>query len=141
MKRLFYLLVIILLTGCSQKSVPFKFIGIWQSLNEYNAYKFTADSVDFYLEGEPFWSKAAKSGSLSYTINQKDNLWYDLRIMDGEELFVNGKIEVVNSDRIRIYLYKHHNILDLADEYIRAEDFDSFRKIMNKILKEPEEEI
>nr|WP_321406422.1 hypothetical protein [uncultured Carboxylicivirga sp.] len=56
-----------------EKSVPFQFRGIWQSFNEYNAYKFTADSVDFYLEGEPFWSKAAKDGSLTYSIHQKND--------------------------------------------------------------------
>nr|WP_321406421.1 hypothetical protein [uncultured Carboxylicivirga sp.] len=55
-------------------------------------------------------------------------------------MFIKGKIEVVHKDRIKVYLYKHHNIMDVADKYHRAEDFDSFGKNMNKILEEPETE-
>lgn len=58
--------------------------------------------------------------------------------MDGDQLFFKGKIEYVNQDRMRIYLYQHHDILDIADEYHRAQDFDSYTAIMENMLKQAE---
>jgi hypothetical protein len=59
-------------------------------------------------------------------------------VRDGETEFTRGKIEVVHPDRVRIYFFKHHDILDVADEYQKANDFKSYALIMDKILQEPD---
>lgn len=133
------LLVIIstLYFGCN-KTEDFDIVGMWQSLNDTTIVEFTTDNVELYRNGKPFWSLATKEGKLNYTLKALRNDWYQLDIKDGEESFIKCKIEIVNKDRIRIYYFKHHDILDLADEYHRTQDFNSFDQIMQKILEEPD---
>jgi hypothetical protein len=52
--------------------------------------------------------------------------------------FYKGRIEIVDKNRIRIYFHKHHDILDVADEYYRTDGFNNLSKIMKKILKTPD---
>ena len=65
-------------------------------------------------------------------------MWYTFSALDGEDFFFKGRIEIINNDRIRIYLLKHHDILDLADEYHRTNDFSSYQTILSGIVEEPE---
>jgi hypothetical protein len=129
--------ILILGYGCDKSEKP-DIVGMWQSLNGYTVLEFTDNNVDLFRDGKPFWSIAAKEGKLNYTLKEIDKDWYQLRIMDGKKHFVNCKIEIVNKDRIRVYYFKHHGILDLADEYHRTKDFDSFKQIMKKIMNEPD---
>ena len=75
---------------------------------------------------------------MKYEITNSRNNSIDFNTFDGEELFIKGRIEIVDDKRIRIYFHKHHNILDLADEYHRTDDFNSYQTIMEKILEELE---
>ncbi|MBN1184452.1 MAG: hypothetical protein JXB49_19325 [Bacteroidales bacterium] len=131
------LFVAILVSQCKNHE-NYKFMGMWQSLNESSLIiEFKDDNkIDLYRNGEPFWSMASVTGELKYEIREKEKGWYDISIIDRDEVFVHGKIEIINEDRIRIYFFKHHDILDAADEYYRTSDFDSFGKIMDKIDKE-----
>ena len=125
--------------SCSGQS-QYKFEGKWQSLNESETViEFTANKeLILYRGGKSFWSQATKNGELKYEITNSQNKWYDFKAFDGGDLFTQGRIEIVDDNRVRIYFHKHHNILDLADEYYRTDDFNSYQTIMEKILSESE---
>ncbi len=135
----FWILLIALQWSCNP-SDSYKFEGKWQSLNSPGSViAFTPDKkVIFYKDKVSLWSQATKHGELTYTFTAVQGPWYHFEAFDGNEFFTGGRIETVDENRIRIYFHKHHNILDLADEYYRTEDFDSFKPIMEQILSEPE---
>jgi hypothetical protein len=112
-------------------------IGMWQSLNNANSVlEFTKDNkYILYINGNSFYAPANKNGELNYSIIKQENNWIEFQTRDGNEIVFNGKVEIVDNERIRVYIYKHHNILDVADEYYRTQDFDSFDKIMKKIME------
>ena len=113
--------------------------GKWQSLNGLAGIEFFPDqTIDLFRDNQPVWSLASTNGRLSYSIHPLHKGWYQLEVRDGETEFTRGKIEVVHPDRVRIYFFKHHDILDVADEYQKANDFKSYALIMDKILKEPD---
>ena len=72
-------------------------------------------------------------------LEKESKHWYTFDAMDGDEIFFKGRIETVQGGRIRIYLLKHHHILDLADEYSRTHDFHSYSSILNEI-RPPDED-
>lgn len=125
--------------GCSPDN-GFRIEGKWQSLNnKTSVVEFLPNNiVDLYRNGEPVWSRASTNGHLKYTIKEIDKTWYYLQVLDQDEIFLNTKLEIVNENRIRLHFYKHHNILDLADEYQRTDDFNSFSEIMSEIMEEPD---
>jgi hypothetical protein len=133
------LLILILLIGISGFKIDNNDLvtGMWQSLNDCNSVlKFTKDyKIILYNKGESFWGQISENGELSYTILKNENNWIDFQANDGDKLVFKGKIEIVTNDRIRVYFYKHHDILDVADEYYRTYDFHSFEKIMKKIME------
>jgi len=114
--------------------------GKWQSLNDPETVVEFTDNTEIilYRGGKSFWSQATRNGELMYAITKRHNQWYDFEAFDGAELFTAGRIEIVDDNRVRIYFHKHHGILDLADEYYRTDDFNSYQAIMDKILQEPE---
>jgi len=138
MKSMF-ILIAGLLIGCWSQS-HYKLEGKWQSLNESETViAFTSHKeIILYRGGKSFWGQITKNGEMKYEITNSHNEWMDFAAFDGDELFTKGRIEIVDDKRIRIYLHKHHNILDLADEYYRTDDFKSYQTIMEKILEEPE---
>lgn len=125
--------------SCSNQS-QYKFEGKWQSLNDpETVIEFTGNTeLILYRGGKSFWGQATKNGELRYEITKSKNLWFDFEAFDGADIFTKGRIEIVDDERVRIYFHKHHNILDLADEYYRTDDFNSYQTIMEKILKGPE---
>ncbi|MEL7124002.1 MAG: hypothetical protein AAFO07_31480 [Bacteroidota bacterium] len=66
---------------------------------------------------------------------KQSNTWTQFAIKDraADKEFLKGKIEIVNPDRIRVYFYKHSNILDVADEYHRTDDFVSFQTLLDQV--------
>jgi len=111
------------------------FIGKWQSLNDYSALvEFTADKkIILFKNEESFWVQATKYGELNYEISKQSEEWYKLVMLDGTDEFYKGRIEIVDKNRIRIYIHKHHDILDTADEYYRTDGFNNLSKIMKKL--------
>jgi hypothetical protein len=95
--------------------------------------------VDLFNHGSPLWSLATCNGSLDYKISPLSEKRFRLLVKDGDSVFPHGKIEIVNNERIRIYVFKHHGILDVADEYQKTKDLDSYDQIMQVILQEPEQ--
>ena len=134
-----FILIIGLLMSCSNQN-QYNFEGKWQSLNDSETViEFTRNKeVILYRGGKSFWSQATKNGELRYEITNRKNKWSEFEAFDGAELFTKGRIEIVDDKRVRIYFHKHHNILDLADEYYRTDDFNSYQTIMEKILEDPE---
>jgi len=132
-----FLALTFIVFGCHQKE-DVNIIGMWQSLNGKTVIEFSADKVDLYSNGKAMWSQASKEGVLHYSLNELQRGWYRLVIFDGDKMFVKCKVEIVSKDRIRVYYFKHHNILDMADEYYRTTDFNSLNSIMNKIMEEPD---
>lgn len=135
-KALLLLSIVLLFSGCKHEN-DFQFTGKWQSLNDSKSLiEFTADNhIILYRDGKSFWAQASKHGELSYEISEKGDGWYKFAALDGEEKFLNGRIEIANINRIRIYFHKHHDILDVADEYHRTTGFNNFSKIMREIMK------
>ena len=134
-----FILIIGILIACQDHS-KYRFEGKWQSLNDpESVIEFTDNKgLILYKNGESFWGPTTKKGELKYEISNAQKNWFDFKAFDGDELFMKGRIETVDDKRIRIYFHKHHNILDLADEYYRTADFNSFPTILEKILTEPE---
>jgi len=132
----FWILLIALQCSCNP-SDSYKFEGKWQSLNSPGSViAFTPDKkMIFYKDKVSLWAQATKHGELTYKFTNVQGSWYHFELFDGNEFFTGGRIETVDENRIRIYFHKHHNILDLADEYYRTDDFDSFKPIMDKILE------
>lgn len=134
----FWILMIALQWSC-HPSDSYKFEGKWQSLNSPGSVvAFTPDKkMIFYKDKVSLWAQATKHGELTYTFTTVQGPWYHFEAFDGNEFFTGGRIETVDENRIRIYFHKHHNILDLADEYYRTDDFESYQQIMERILSEP----
>ena len=138
MKKIpFFIVVSLMLTSlaCDQKGT-YNFAGKWQSLNDPNfVIEFTSDDrFIIYRDGEDFFSKS-KLPPLAYAIQHSHQGWHTFSTMDesGERGIYFGRLEVVNDDRIRIYLHKHHGILDLADEYHRTYNLTSYDSILRAI--------
>ena len=135
-KVLLLLLIILSFHSCKTEN-DYQFTGKWQSLNDsMSVIEFTKNNkIILYRDGKSFWVQAAMHGELNYEISKQDDSWYRFVAFDGKEEFLHGRIEIVDNNRIRIYFHKHHDILDLADEYHKTTDFNSFSKIMREIMK------
>jgi hypothetical protein len=133
-KVLLLLSIVFIFSGCKHEN-DFQFTGKWQSLNDSKSLiEFTADNhIILYRNGKSFWALASRHGELNYEISEEGDGWYKFAALDGVEEFLHGRIEIVNTDRIRIYFHKHHDILDVADEYHRTADFNNFSEIMREI--------
>lgn len=94
--------------------------------------------IILFKNEESFWAQATLHGELNFNISKQSSDWYRFGALDGDDVFINGRIEIVDKNRIRIYFYKHHNILDLADEYYRTDGFNNLSKIMSEILRVPD---
>jgi len=124
-------------TAC-ENSDDFKFQGMWQSLNDQaSVIEFSGEGKIILLRnGVSFWAQTTMHGELNYCITKQEGEWYKFVTKDGDQVCFNGRIEIVNRDRIRIYIHKHHNILDIADEYQRTDYLNNFSTIMNEILRQ-----
>jgi len=146
-KKLAILLIgiILLLTNCNKNDESYNFYGMWQSLNNSGSVIEIDQNHDYtlFVKGKPTSNDIAGFGQLKINIIRKEENWNLFRIEDEatKKKFSAGRIEIVNEDRIRIYYHKHHDILDIADEYHRADNLVSFDKIMSEIQQQPEKEI
>ncbi|WP_367393073.1 hypothetical protein [Lewinella sp. LCG006] len=133
--------LVLLVSGCKQNSTT-TFQGKWQSLNDKDVVvEFKPDNqYCLYRKGTLLYEGVNERGYLTYDISYKEKSWFDLVIYNESinDIFSKNKIEVVNEKRIRIYAFKHHDILDVADEYYKVADFDSFDRVMKQILSLPE---
>ena len=134
MKIQYVFLVTLFFLSCIPKT-DFNFHGYWQSLNEGNLTILIGDNFEYELirDGLSFFSRTDDE-SPTISIQQREKNWYSFQIIYayGEDM-VRGRIETVNKDRMRIYFHKHHDILDLADEFHRAKDTNSFDNLMDSI--------
>ena len=131
---LYYLFIQCFCFSCEEpNNNPFQ--GKWQSLNDsHTVIEFTPEQkIILYKDSTSFWSLVTKHGELTCLIKKESTHWYTFDAIDGGDIFFKGRIETVKDGRIRIYLLKHHHILDLADEYSRTNDFHSFTSILNEI--------
>lgn len=135
-----FVTLIILATGCFNLPVKesngkdYDFISKWQSLNDQNSLiEFTDSTYNLYKNQELFLE-------FDYSIIHKEGDWYDLKLtmrdIDNPGDPIIASIQIVTQKRIRIYFFKHHEILDVADEYYRTDSLDNFENIMKTILKE-----
>lgn len=138
--KLYYTLISVLFIFNCRQQPEYSVEGKWQSLNDPSTViEFMPDGkIDLYKSGTSFWGQVMPLGELEYFLKRVDQDWLDIIILKGKENFTNGRVEIVTPERIRIYFHKHHDILDLADEYHRTEDFTSYQDIMNKVLEQPE---
>lgn len=138
-----FLLITLLFTACNQQK-EFNFYGKWQSLNDRGLVIEINKNGNYTLfrDGASFFANLADAGQLKIKIREEKQRWYSFKIADetSRKEFTKGRIEIVNEDRIRIYFHKHHDILDLANEFHRTENLTNFEAIMSKIQQEPENE-
>lgn len=143
LKFFWFVSMVLLLSGCKQNSTT-TFQGKWQSLNDKDVVvEFKPDNkYCLYRKGSLLYEGVNERGYLTYDITHNQKSWYDLVIYNESinDVFSINKIEVVNEKRIRIYAFKHHDILDVADEYYKVADFDSYDSVMQQILSIPESE-
>lgn len=116
-----------------QNDIP----GLWQSLNDPDlAIELTADNqLTIFRDQKSF---------LTFTLverNKKFGSQAHWLIFNGTALvpqstdtvYAGIRLEKVNDMRIRFYIHKHHDILDIADEFHKAKDLHSYREIMDAI--------
>ncbi|MFN7116306.1 MAG: hypothetical protein ACK4TA_05865 [Saprospiraceae bacterium] len=135
-KPYLFLILLFATAGCSNTAFDEEQLqGLWQSLNDPHR----VVSIDrygtytLYLKGENFSKNIAGFEQLQFQIVQTQDVRHaDFNIVNpsNESVFVKGKVEMVNADRMRLYFFKHNNILDLADEYYKTDGFGNFEKIM-----------
>jgi len=116
-----------------QDATNYNICNKWQSLNDIDkVLEFKQDGT--YLA----YSKGEAQIELLYEVKARMDGLIELDILFGEGDVNPGKvtIQVVNSDRIRIYVWKHGDVLDLADEYYRTDDFDSMNRFLKEIIKQ-----
>lgn len=105
----------------------------WQSLNLIdNVIEFKRDGTYIaYSKGEP-------QIELQYKVIAREHGVIEIDILSSEDDLEPGKvtIQVINSKRIRMYVWKHGDVLDLADEYHRTDDFDSMNEFLRQIIKQ-----
>jgi hypothetical protein len=131
------LILALLLIGCNHSHYDFN--GKWQSLNDPDVLiEFQDNTVSLLTAQQPLWNAVSQSGFLRYELQSERPNWYHLQVFDNDALFVHGKIEVVNDFRIRVYLYKHHDILDVADEFHRTKGLNTYRELLDSIAHLPE---
>lgn len=116
-----------------QDATNYSICNKWQSLNYIdNVLEFKKDGTYIaYVKGEA-------QIELQYEVKARADGLIEIDILIGEDDINPGKvtIQIVNSDRIRMYVWKHGDVLDLADEYYRAHDFDSMNKFLKEIIKQ-----
>ncbi len=132
--------IILIFLSCHQEE-KFNFYGKWQSLNEagFIIEIDKNDRYDLYRKGKSML-EGLDVDELKIDIIRKTENWYRFKIEDlpTKKEFSKGRIEIVSKNRIRIYFHKHHDILDVADEFHRTKDLTSYEQIINKIYKLPE---
>jgi hypothetical protein len=116
-----------------QDATNFNIYGKWQSLNNTDkVLEFNKDSTYIaYIKGEV-------QLELHYQVTGRKDGLIEIDLLFGDDDLEPGKmtIQIVNSDRTRIYVWKHGDVLDLADEYHRTNDFESMHKFVKKIMQQ-----
>lgn len=105
----------------------------WQSLNDFDKV------IEFKKDGTYIpYSKGEPQIQLQYEVTTRQDGLIEIDLFFGEDDTEPGKmtIQIVDSTRIRLYVWKHTDVLDLADEYHRTEDFSSMNKYLKKIRKQ-----
>jgi hypothetical protein len=143
--------ILVVLFGCFFFSCtdtnPELLIGKWQSLNDRNLLVEYTDDKEYILirlkqSVVPF-QKGDTVFNMSSSYKITSNKGNYLRIINppgyGDDGSLKSEVEFINNDRIIIYNYKHHGILDLADEFARTSGTYKFDSIMASIMKTPED--
>lgn len=131
------LITIVAISSC-QNQEPFEFVGKWQSLNDSNYSIVIGENFSFDQirnNRKVSFEGLDKLNQLNIDIESMIVPWtnFEVREMTNSELFMHGRIEVVDQERIRIYFHKHHDILDFADEFYRNDNDEDLEEIMRKI--------
>jgi hypothetical protein len=117
----------------NQSASDYNFECKWQSLNNSAlVLEFTGDGkYRSYIKGEI-------SLEFEYQETSRGQGLIEIDLIFEDDIENPGKItiQIINKDRIRIFVWKHGDVLDLADEYHRTEDFESMSKHLKKIIKE-----
>jgi len=132
-KLISFVLIILVFSKCSSIE-EFDFHGKWQSLNDEGLLIQIDDENNYTLfkNGKSYLDELEGYGKLKIKINHSEGHWNSFIVEDElQKELTHGRIEIVTKDRIRIYFHKHHQILDLADEFHRADDFSSFHKLLD----------
>jgi len=136
-------LIILSVTACSNDKEQL-LIGKWQSLNERNL------SIEFDGANKRLIRLELSDGT--YVRRDTQLVWdanYKVFSKKGDRLvllddFGTGEyvsvseVKFKDDNRMILSTYKHHGILDMADEFARTSSPHKFDSIMNAILATPE---
>jgi len=135
-------LILFLVSGCNNNQ---DFIyGKWQSLNNSEKVIEFTEKGEYILydHREPVFSENDKIGKVlfEYMPSKKH---YNLRLFGekSNKTIQKAHIEVVDENRIRVFYFKHLNILDVADEFYRTDNLTDGDKIINRLYKEAYKQI
>lgn len=121
-------------------------IGQWQSLNDPNL------SIEFDENGSQILLRLKQSrtsyveGDTALIMKSqyvvKGTYRQRLQILNppgyGDDAAILSEVEFLDENRIILYVYKHHGILDLADEFARTPSPYKFDSIMGEIMLTPD---
>lgn len=140
----FLVLLTCTLVSCNERKSDL-LTGKWQSLNDRHlSFEFNKSNekrlIRLNIQGDPgFKDTMLVMDSKFRVLDQSGNR---LKIIEnagyGDDASIVSEIEFLNDDRIIIYIYKHHGILDLADEFARTSSPHKFDSIMNAIMATPD---
>lgn len=105
----------------------------WQSLNNDNlVIEFdTSGNYITYRDYEEFFRFQFQIDSVKNGIFNISHFVDEFDQKPGQ-----STIQIVDDNRIRVYHWKHGNVLDIADEYYRTEDLTSFRKLIKRVMND-----
>jgi hypothetical protein len=122
----------LIVTG--QDAIGYNLYSKWQSLNDDNLV------VEFTKEGKFIvYRDQEKFIEFSFEEVRTPSGLIEIELSLEGDITDPAKstVQIVNSDRIRIFHWKHGDVLDdAADEYFRTNDLNSFRKLIKRVIEE-----
>ncbi|PHN01043.1 hypothetical protein [Flavilitoribacter nigricans] len=135
-----FFLILFSLAGCQSEQYfdDTAIQGLWQSLNDREyAVAFREDgSFGNYTRDKDLFADLYEWNAIHYKVNKViDAKRVELILFDNitKKEFMRAEVHRVDENRIRILFIKHHNILDLADEFHKTDGFGNFEEIMDSI--------
>lgn len=139
------LLLTLLFTSCTNDKQGL-LTGKWQSLNDRHvSFEFNdlneKKLIRLNIQGEPGFQDTLLVLESKFRVlsSNRNRLKIIENFGGSNKESLISEIEFISDDRIIMYMYKHHGILDLADEYARTSSPHKFDSIMDAILLTPNE--
>lgn len=142
-KIILFIFSISLITACSNDKEEL-LIGKWQSLNERNlSIEFDGTNKKLIRLELPDGQNVRRDTQLVWdskykVFSKKRDRLVLIENLGGDESTLVSEVKFKNDNRMILSIYKHHGILDMADEFARTSSPHKFDSIMHAIMATPE---